>query len=144
MSAAYALDGAVCEGVATATYDPFFPETPGSEAEADALAMCGICPVREACLAYAVETGQMFGVWGGKTQAEIRQLIMRARAGRPPTRHVRPGHFNADKTHCKHGHPFDAANTYYAANGERRCRACRRTRLARARRLARRRSGGEQ
>jgi len=142
VSAAYALDGAVCEGVATATYDPFFPETPGSEA--DALAMCGICPVRETCLAYAVETGQMFGVWGGKTQAEIRQLITRARASRLPARRVRPGHFNADKTHCKHGHPFDAANTYYAANGERRCRACRRARLARARGLARRLSGGEQ
>ena len=142
MSAAYALTGAVCEGVATATYDPFFPETSGSEA--DALAMCGICPVRETCLAYAVETGQMFGVWGGKTQAEIRQLITRARAGRLPARRVRPGHFNADKTHCKHGHPFDAANTYYAANGERRCRACRRARLARARGLARRMSGGEQ
>jgi WhiB family redox-sensing transcriptional regulator len=144
MSVAYSLDGAVCDGVATVTYDPFFPETPGSGAEADALAMCGICPVREPCLAYAVETGQMFGIWGGKTQAELRQLVTRARAGRPPARRVQPGHFNADKTHCKHGHPFDAANTYYAANGERRCRACRRARLAQARRLARRMSGGEQ
>jgi hypothetical protein len=28
------------------------------------------------------------------------------------------------KTHCKHGHPFDAANTYYEKSGKRRCRAC--------------------
>ncbi len=80
MSVAYALDGAVCEGVARADYDPFFPETP--EAEADALAMCRICPAKAPCLAYAVETGQAFGIWGGKTQAQIRRLIGRNRAGR--------------------------------------------------------------
>lgn len=28
------------------------------------------------------------------------------------------------KTHCKHGHPFDRANTYIAKNGTRHCRAC--------------------
>ncbi len=142
MRAAYPLDGAVCEGVATATYDPFFPDTPSDDAEADALAMCSICPAQEICLTYAVDTGQMFGVWGGKTQAEVRQLITRARAGASPARRVQPGNFNADKTHCKHGHPFDAANTYHASNGERRCRACRRARLVRARGLTHREGGG--
>jgi len=29
-------------------------------------------------------------------------------------------------THCKHGHPFDSANTYTKPNGSRQCRACRR------------------
>jgi hypothetical protein len=137
MSAAYPLDGAVCEGVARADYDPFFAEPP--EAQADALVMCRLCPARAACLAYAVQTGQVFGIWGGKTPAEIRRLIVRARGGRARGQLVPPGHPNAHKTHCKHGHPFDAANTYYAANGERRCRACRRARLARARRA----NGGE-
>jgi hypothetical protein len=141
MTVTYSLGGAVCEGVARADYDPFFPET--SEAEADALAMCRICPAKAPCLAYAVETGQAFGIWGGKTQAQIRRLIGGARAGRPRGRRLPPGHPNARKTHCKHGHPFDAANTYYAANGERRCRACRRARLAEARRLASRADGGE-
>ncbi len=122
MSIVPKLRDAVCAGVATADYDPFFPETP--EDEAEALAMCHVCPVREECLKYAVETDQLFGVWGGKTELEIRRLITRARAGHPLTRRVPPGHFNADKTHCKHGHPFDAANTYYAPSGERRCRAC--------------------
>ncbi|KKL80704.1 hypothetical protein LCGC14_2002090 [marine sediment metagenome] len=28
------------------------------------------------------------------------------------------------KTSCVHGHPFDEANTYYAPNGGRHCRAC--------------------
>ena len=139
MSAAYPLDGAVCEGVARADYDPFFPETP--EAETDALAMCGICPARRACLAYAVETGQMFGIWGGKTQRQLRRLI-RAHGG-PPRRRVPPGHTNAGKTPCAYGHPYDTANTYYTPTGERRCRACRRVRVARARRLARMARGGE-
>lgn len=31
---------------------------------------------------------------------------------------------NSLKTHCKHGHPFDEANTYYQKNGQRNCRAC--------------------
>jgi hypothetical protein len=122
VSTAYPLDGAVCEGVARADYDPFFPETP--EAEADALAICRLCPVQAACLAYAVQTGQVFGIWGGRTQREIRRLVVGTRAGRPRGHRVPPGHPNADKTHCKHGHPFDAANTYYAPDGQRRCRTC--------------------
>lgn len=39
---------------------------------------------------------------------------------------------NAAKTHCVHGHPFDAENTRYRANGQRDCRACARARKARA------------
>jgi len=138
MSAAYPLDGAMCEGVATADYDPFFPDS--DDLAADALALCSICPVRQACLAYAVETGQVFGIWGGKTQPELRRLV--AQAGGPRARRVPTDHVNAGKTHCKHGHPYDAANTYYTVDGERRCRACRRARLTRARGLAST-SGGE-
>lgn len=39
---------------------------------------------------------------------------------------VRNGnHHNAKKTHCKHGHPFDADNTYITpSNGARQCKAC--------------------
>jgi Transcription factor WhiB len=140
VSAAYPLDGAVCEGVATAEYDPFFPES--REQEADALAMCSICPVRGACLAFAVDTGQVFGIWGGRTQREVRRLIARTRTGRARPERVRRGHPQADKTHCPYGHPYNAANTYYTPTGERRCRACR-ARIARARRRAGRVPGGE-
>jgi hypothetical protein len=31
---------------------------------------------------------------------------------------------NAAKTHCKHGHPFDAENTIRRADGRRRCKIC--------------------
>lgn len=43
---------------------------------------------------------------------------------------------NAKATHCIHGHPFDAENTYIKPNGNRDCRACaRRRRLQREARL---------
>ena len=42
--------------------------------EARAKAVCADCPVREACLAYAINTGEDFGVWGGTTPDERRAL----------------------------------------------------------------------
>jgi HNH endonuclease len=40
--------------------------------------------------------------------------------------------FNAEKTHCKRGHPFDEANTYiHPSDGHRQCRACARMMMAR-------------
>lgn len=33
-------------------------------------------------------------------------------------------HYNARKTACSKGHPYDADNTSYRADGGRRCRAC--------------------
>lgn len=50
---------------------------------------------------------------------------------------------NAAKTHCKHGHPFDGANLYYA-QGYRACRVCHRAgcRESRLRRLAKAKKGG--
>lgn len=38
---------------------------------------------------------------------------------------------NAAKTHCVHGHPFDAVNTRSNADGSRECRACDRIRARR-------------
>lgn len=37
-----------------------------------------------------------------------------------------PSARHAAKTHCPRGHAYDEANTSYAPNGSRRCRACRR------------------
>ena len=35
---------------------------------------CNKCPVRDLCLKYAQEQGEQFGVWGGKTAKERREL----------------------------------------------------------------------
>jgi Transcription factor WhiB len=48
-------DQAACRDVVTAEYDPFFADT--AELQAEALAICGTCPVLDACLTFAVRTG---------------------------------------------------------------------------------------
>jgi len=62
-------DEALCRQV-----DPelFFPETGGSAREAKQV--CGRCPVRAACLDWAIAHDQRYGVWGGLTVSERIQL----------------------------------------------------------------------
>ena len=52
--------------------DAFFPETGGSAEEAKRI--CRSCKVRAECLAYALERGEGFGIWGGLTTQERREL----------------------------------------------------------------------
>jgi WhiB family redox-sensing transcriptional regulator len=115
-------DQAACRDVVTADYDPFFADT--TDVQLEAIAICATCPVRDDCLTFAVRTGQQYGIWGGQAEQTIRRLIARDRAGRPHARRAPEGHPQASKTHCKRGHRFDATNTYYAPDGQRRCRTC--------------------
>jgi len=65
----------------------FFPVgTSGMAVEdlAAAKAVCGQCEVNAACLDYAVETRQEFGIWGGTDEDERRNLVRRGRQGRLP------------------------------------------------------------
>ncbi|MDS1271551.1 WhiB family transcriptional regulator [Lipingzhangella sp. LS1_29] len=47
----------------------FAPDTERAAArqlrERAAVALCADCPVRQACLEYAVRNGERYGVWGG-------------------------------------------------------------------------------
>jgi WhiB family redox-sensing transcriptional regulator len=115
-------DLAACLDVVSADYDPFFADN--AELQAGAIAICATCSVRDDCLTFAVQTGQQYGVWGGQPERIIRRLIAADRAGRPQAHRVPAGHPQASKTHCKHGHPFNADNTYYTRDGRRRCRIC--------------------
>ncbi len=66
------FDEAACREVDT---DIFFPV---SEADAGAAkAVCATCPVREACLEFAIATRPGDGVWGGLTATERHRLIRR-------------------------------------------------------------------
>jgi WhiB family redox-sensing transcriptional regulator len=52
--------------------DLWFPERGDDTSRAKAI--CRECPVRAECLEYALETKQMFGVWGGYSERERRPM----------------------------------------------------------------------
>ncbi len=67
------------------TEDPelFFPVGRGGPAllqAQEAKQVCARCDVRETCLAWALETGQGEGIWGGRDEDE-RRAMRRSRAG---------------------------------------------------------------
>jgi len=72
------VDGA-CRG---ADPDIFFPGQ--GEATRPAKAICATCPIRAACLEYALDNGIAHGIWGGKSERERR--VMR---GNRPTMQAR-------------------------------------------------------
>ena len=64
--------------------DLFFPISSGGASrrqEMLAKAVCARCDVRAQCLAFALETGEVHGVWGGLGEDELKRL----RAQRPVT-----------------------------------------------------------
>jgi len=65
---------AACAGLET---EIFYPAT---DEEADlAKEICTECPVREACLEYALSTREKEGIWGGCTERERRRIIRQRR-----------------------------------------------------------------
>lgn len=62
------MDDAACRHEST---DLFYA---GGRKFHQAVAICQTCPVKQACLDYALETGQPQGVWGGLTPEQRNQL----------------------------------------------------------------------
>lgn len=57
--------------------DLFFP---GPDADpAPAKAICSACPVRVACLSFALDQGERFGIWGGLDEKERGRLSVEER-----------------------------------------------------------------
>ena len=46
---------------------------------------CGRCPIREQCLEYALEAGENYGIWGGMTAQERKQIRRASRKSRGPS-----------------------------------------------------------
>ena len=66
---------AACSGLDTRL---FFPATEDDQVQLTvARQVCAMCPVQEACLAYAIESRQTVGIWGGATTRERRRLRRR-------------------------------------------------------------------
>lgn len=60
------------------------PGSPAFTAQVSAAKQdCHACPVRTACLAYALETAEPHGIWGGMTPRERRRLAERRPAAAP-------------------------------------------------------------
>jgi WhiB family redox-sensing transcriptional regulator len=84
----YAADWRAAGACRTADPDLFFPVAVGGSASSQvnrALRICGGCPVRQACLDFAMRTREPAGIWGGTTPEE-RIRVLRARHRRPPRR----------------------------------------------------------
>lgn len=59
----------------------FFP--PADDPATRARAVCARCPVREDCLAYALDAGEQYGIWGGldpRERQNLRRSMKRATA----------------------------------------------------------------
>lgn len=102
-------DSAACIGADTAI---FFPES--GDPVGPAKALCRACPVREQCLADALERGEVHGVWGGLSAKERRKYrrqhgLLRKPGGRPqPINHGTNGGY---QTHRRRGQqPCDACS----------------------------------
>jgi WhiB family redox-sensing transcriptional regulator len=65
-------DEALC---AQTDYDAFFPAKGASLKGAKRV--CGRCPVRAACLDYALTNDERFGIWGGLSPSQRRALAHR-------------------------------------------------------------------
>jgi WhiB family transcriptional regulator, redox-sensing transcriptional regulator len=83
---------AACLDADTELFFPAGVTGPAADIRA-AKAICGRCPVRACCLAYALDTGQAAGIWGGCDENERRlmrqgqrrsALTRRAARGRRP------------------------------------------------------------
>ena len=62
-------DKANCKGIDTRL---FYPEQGASTFEAKAV--CWGCVVREECLAFAIETGERFGIWGATSERQRKRM----------------------------------------------------------------------
>lgn len=68
---------AACAGeMGTSFYPPMRPEKKSARAarEQRAKAVCERCTVRQECLDYAIEHNERYGIWGGLTDNERRNL----------------------------------------------------------------------
>jgi len=73
------------ESAACRQADPelFFPISSVGRGAAEvqqAKTICARCPVRQPCLAFALGTGQEFGIWGGYDEQELRLVRREGRA----------------------------------------------------------------
>ncbi|MGD1222580.1 MULTISPECIES: WhiB family transcriptional regulator [Streptomyces] len=70
-------ESAACRSVDPDLFFPIGHTGPAVFQIEEAKAVCRACPVRDACLRWALDTGQAIGIWGGTSEAERRALARR-------------------------------------------------------------------
>ena len=70
-------DQAACRTEHPELFFPVGTTEPALRHLAKARSVCHRCPVTERCLAWALETGQRYGVWGGLSEDERYELQRR-------------------------------------------------------------------
>ena len=71
---------AECRDTDTSIFFPEGDDADTQEATAHALRLCAACPVRDACLEFALRTRQLDGIWGGLNEEQRRSLRRRRQA----------------------------------------------------------------
>lgn len=74
-------DRAACRDEDPELFFPISETGPGAEQVRRAKAVCAQCPVRSECLEYAMDSGLDYGVFGGTTAYERRQLSRQSDGG---------------------------------------------------------------
>ena len=73
---------AACRGLAARQgFHAFYPER--GQSVVHLRAICGTCPVQDQCAAFALETNERYGMWGGmseRSRRKERTVRFRARA----------------------------------------------------------------
>lgn len=82
LSAAWQEHG-LCRTSDAAVFFPpiqFEPKVEREAREATAKAVCAECTVRAECLEWALDAQEPFGIWGGHSEADRKQIIAGLRA----------------------------------------------------------------
>jgi len=100
----------------------FFPQRGAKDVPtktAEAKRICGLCPVKDLCLEWALTTRETTGIWGGATVTERREMLK----NRPTNRRAAPR--RPLRTHCMRGlHVYNEKTTYIDGRNRRSCRLC--------------------
>jgi WhiB family redox-sensing transcriptional regulator len=69
------VDPRSLEGARCAETDPeiFYPAKGGTTRPAKRV--CGSCEIQPDCLDYALQTREQYGIWGGASESERRQML---------------------------------------------------------------------
>lgn len=96
----------------------FFPVKGENGENLDAArAVCARCPVRDDCLAFAVDNNEMFGLWGGLSTKQRRAARKRRLADGQPRVPIRHGMAISQYRRCsaEAAGPCDVCRRWYSA-----------------------------